>query len=86
MVDSAELTAPILDLVRKAIPNAKQPPTIDLDTDLHAAGLTSMAMVRLMLAVEAAFDITIPDVDLNPENFRSVRSLETLVERIRRGG
>jgi acyl carrier protein len=84
MVDSAELTAPILALARGALPAVRQSLTVDPDTDLHLAGMTSMAMVRLMLAVEAAFDISIPDGDLNPENFRSVRALEALVERLRR--
>ena len=84
MLDSAALTVPILELVAKALPAARRPLAIDPETDLPAAGLTSMAMVRLMLAVEAAFDIAIPDADLNPENFRSVRALETLVARLRK--
>jgi acyl carrier protein len=83
MLDRAALTAPILDLVYKAIPGARQRPAIEVDTDLHDAGLTSMAMVKLMLSIEAAFDVTIPDADLSPENFRSVRALETMVERLR---
>jgi acyl carrier protein len=83
MPDHADLTSPILDLVRKAIPNAKAPAPIDCDTDLPSAGLTSMAMVRLMLAVEAAFDLAIPDADLSPENFRSVRALNALVTRLK---
>ena len=84
MLDNAALTVPILDLVGKALPAARRPATIDRETDLHAAGLSSMAMVKLMLAVEAAFDITIPDADLTPENFRSVGALETLVARLRK--
>ena len=82
MLDNATLTVPILDLVGKALPAARRPATIDRETDLHAAGLSSMAMVKLMLAVEAAFDITIPDADLTPENFRSVQALEALVIRL----
>ena len=84
MLDRPALSDPILDLVGKAMPRARQSVAIDLDTDLPAAGLTSMAMVKLMLAVEAAFDIAIPDADLSPENFRSARALEALVERLRR--
>jgi acyl carrier protein len=83
MLDRAALTAPIQDLVIKALSAPGMSGNIDPDADLHAAGLTSMAMVRLMLAVEAAFDISIPDAELSPENFRSVRALETLVERLR---
>ena len=82
MLDNATLTVPILELVGKALPAARRPATINRQTDLHAAGLTSMAMVKLMLAVEAAFDITIPDADLTPENFRSVQALEALVIRL----
>jgi acyl carrier protein len=85
MADCAELTAPILDLVRRALPLARQPPIIEPDTDLPAAGLTSMAMVRLMLAVEAAFDLSIPDADLTPENFKSVQALQNLVRRLKTG-
>jgi len=82
MLDCADLTVPILDLVRRAIPGLRQPALLDWDTDLPAAGLSSMAMVRLMLAVEAAFDIAIPDTDLSPENFRSARALQSLVTRL----
>ena len=84
MLDRAALTDPILELAGKAMPDARLRASIEPDTDLHAAGLTSMAMVKLMLAVEAAFDIAIPDADLSLENFRSVRALEALVARLRK--
>jgi acyl carrier protein len=44
-------------------------------------GLTSMDMVNLMLAVEAEFDMTIPQADITPENFQSPHSIERLVEK-----
>ncbi len=44
-------------------------------------GMTSMDMVNLMLAVEAEFDMTIPQVDITPENFQSPRTIEQLVAR-----
>jgi acyl carrier protein len=53
------------------------------DADLYDAGLTSMAMVKLMLAVEVEFDISIPDADLHPDNFRSIAAVEKLVVRLR---
>jgi acyl carrier protein len=83
MLDRAALTAPIQELVIRALPVPAASGKIDPDADLHAVGLTSMAMVRLMLAVEAAFDVSIPDAELSPENFRSIRALESLVERLR---
>ena len=39
----------------------------------------------LMLAVEAAFDLSIPDADLTPENFKSVQALQNLVKRLKTG-
>ena len=44
-------------------------------------GMTSMEMVNLMLAVEAEFDMTIPQADITPENFQSPESIERLVAR-----
>lgn len=46
------------------------------------SGMTSMAMVDLMLAIEAAFDVTIPQRELTPANFQSIESLAALVERL----
>jgi acyl carrier protein len=52
------------------------------DDRLTAAGLTSVDMVNLMLAVEAEFDITIPAADITPDNFRSVATIEALIARL----
>jgi acyl carrier protein len=35
-----------------------------------------------MLAVETEFDLTIPQSDITPENFRSVASVEALLARL----
>jgi acyl carrier protein len=53
-----------------------------LDGDLADAGLSSVDMVNLMLAVEAQFDITIPQGDITPENFRSISAMERLIARL----
>jgi acyl carrier protein len=42
-------------------------------------GMTSMDMVSLMLAVEAEFDMTIPQADITPDNFQSPQTIERLV-------
>ncbi|MCO4892569.1 acyl carrier protein [Cupriavidus taiwanensis] len=52
--------------------------------DLYAAGLSSLATVHVMLALENAFDIEIPDQMLTRQLFRSIDSLATAVEQIRR--
>jgi acyl carrier protein len=37
-----------------------------------------------MLAVEVEFDVSIPDEDLHPDNFRSIAAIEALVGRLKR--
>jgi acyl carrier protein len=47
--------------------------------DLRDVGLTSLDMVNLVLAVESALAVTIPEYAITPANFRSVATIETLV-------
>lgn len=56
------------------------------DDRLVDIGLTSLDMVTLMLRVEAECDISIPQADITPENFRSVTTVEMLVRRVRGTG
>jgi acyl carrier protein len=49
--------------------------TLDDDTDLFAAGMTSHASVNLMLALEDAFDIEFPDRMLTRGVFDSVSAI-----------
>jgi acyl carrier protein len=49
------------------------------ESRLVDVGLTSMDMVNLMLGVEAEFDMTIPQSEITPENFQSVRTLELMI-------
>ena len=45
------------------------------DADLYAAGLNSHATVNLMLALEDAFDIELPDRLLRRKTFASVAAI-----------
>lgn len=49
------------------------------DDDLGENGLASLDLVNLMLAVEAEFDLKIPERDMRPANFRSIARIEALV-------
>jgi acyl carrier protein len=55
------------------------------DEDLREAGLNSLDMVNLMLAVEAEFDLKIPDADMTLRNFRSISAIDALVATMLRG-
>jgi acyl carrier protein len=56
--------------------------TLPVDGRLSELGMSSIKMVNLMLAVEMEFDVTIPQNDITPENFRSVASVEALLTRL----
>jgi acyl carrier protein len=53
--------------------------------DLYAAGMTSLASVNVMLALEGEFDIEFPDNMLNRSVFSSVAAIEAAVRKIARG-
>jgi acyl carrier protein len=55
---------------------------IDPAQDLTEVGLTSLDMVNLMLAIEDAFGIEIPQKQMTPANFRSIAAIERLVSAI----
>jgi acyl carrier protein len=52
---------------------------VDADQNLSDAGLTSLDMVGLMLAIEDEFGIEIPQRRMTPANFRTVSAIEQLV-------
>jgi acyl carrier protein len=53
--------------------------TLKAEQPLYDVGLSSLDMVNLMLAVEAEFDVEIPQEHMAPENFRSVAAIERLI-------
>jgi acyl carrier protein len=69
----------ILNLVRPLLEKRGRGDAVDAGRNLREAGLTSLDMVNLMLAVEAEFDIVIPEAQMTPENFRSIDAIQALV-------
>jgi acyl carrier protein len=52
------------------------------ETDLYAAGLTSLASVDLMLAIEQSFGVIFPDEALTRGTFSSIGSIAATIERL----
>ena len=59
-------------------------PVVELkdDGDLYNAGLTSLATVSLMLALEEEFDIEFPDSMLSRKTFGSIEAIVEAVEEL----
>ena len=83
MLDKASFTSRLLELARAAAPGLSAAKGDPETSDLRAAGMTSIAAVRLMLDIESSFDLAIPDAELTPENFADVASIERLVRRLK---
>jgi acyl carrier protein len=77
----AEVQGRILALVETILKQNSIAVQVDPESRLVDVGLTSMDMVNLMLGVEAEFDFTIPQPEITPENFQSIRTLELMVVR-----
>lgn len=87
MLDSVKPTTRdrVAALVAEILARAGKTEPVAPDERLVDAGLTSVDMVNLMLAVEADFDIMIPPADITPANFRSIATIEAMVERVTAG-
>jgi acyl carrier protein len=56
------------------------PREVDDQADLYELGLTSLASVNVMLALEDAFDIEFPEEVVKKSTFASVHNIEQVVE------
>ena len=57
--------------------------TLNNDSDLYNAGLTSLATVGLMLALEDAFDVEFPETMLSRKTFESIESISDAIEELK---
>ena len=75
----ADVQDRILALVKDILVQNSITADVGAESRLVDIGLTSMDMVNLMLSVEAEFDFTIPQGEITPENFQSVKTLELMI-------
>ncbi len=73
----------LIGLVRQVLGTQAASRLLPIDARLSDLGVSSLKMVNLMLALEVEFDISIPQNEITPENFRSIVSVESLVARLR---
>jgi acyl carrier protein len=72
----------VMKLVREILERNSVIPSAPLGDELVDIGLSSIDLVNLMLAVEAEFDLTIPQSELTVENFRSISTVIGLLDRL----
>ena len=69
----------IRTLLAKVLPPGHLPAQLEPAAPLIDAGVSSLDMVNLMLAIEADFDLFIPPEQVNPQNFRSLETIAVMV-------
>ncbi len=72
----------LLRLVGQILGKPDDAASLPLEARLSELGMSSIKMVNLMLAVETEFDLTIPQGEITPDNFRSVATVEALLKRL----
>jgi acyl carrier protein len=72
----------LLHLVGQLLGKPDAASSVPAEARLSELGMSSIKMVNLMLAVETEFDLTIPQGEITPDNFRSVATVEALLARL----
>ncbi|WP_377267742.1 acyl carrier protein [Peterkaempfera sp. SMS 1(5)a] len=75
--------APFEEVLRAELPRLAPDSALQASDSLRAAGLDSMASVELIVRLEEALSVSIPDEELGPEAFATVGGLWSVVERAR---
>ncbi len=75
--NTAEITAAIREIL--ALHGRMTITDVQDDHDLYAAGLTSLATVGIMLALEDRFNVEFPEKMLSRATFRSIASIADAV-------
>jgi acyl carrier protein len=85
MADSTSHSAVdrVITVVQRLLTERSIKRSVTPEDDLRDAGLTSMDMVNLVLAVESEFDLMIPEISITPANFRSIAAISRLVGALR---
>ena len=72
----------LLGLVRQILGASAATRPLPIDARLADLGMSSIKMVNLMLSVETEFDLSIPQAEINPENFASIASMEAMIRKL----
>jgi len=75
----SEIRGRLLALVTTILRDSSIVVDVSPGSRLFDTGLTSMDMVKLMLEIEAEFDLTIPQADITPKNFETVDTIERML-------
>jgi len=79
---NADITEQIRRIIRAHGRLAVEPETLDDESDLYQAGLSSHSSVSLMLALEEQFEVEFPERMLRRRAFASVAAIRAALEEL----
>ena len=79
---NAMIDEKVAEIVATLLPEKMRSTRIAYDESLTNAGLNSLAMVNLLLEIEASFNVTMAARLVTPKSFRSIHSISRLIESI----
>jgi acyl carrier protein len=80
---SDDIGATVMTVLRGIRPSRSDGQPYHEENGLTDAGFSSLDMVKVMLGVEAAFDLMIPQDLITPENFRSGGAIAAMIRRLK---
>jgi len=80
------ITQRVAALVHQLLARRSVDRPLNQDDNLTESGLSSLDAVNLMLAVEAEFDVKIPEPAMIPSNFRTIARIDALVRKLLSSG
>jgi acyl carrier protein len=78
------MNAQLKTILRRYLVLVPEGQDVPLETELPALGLDSMSALALLLELEEIFEISFPDALLNATTFRSAKSLESVIQMLRK--
>jgi acyl carrier protein len=76
------ITIRVIKVLQEIRSEVTSPRPLSATVRLADIGFTSVDMVKVMLGVEAEFDLMIPQQEITPENFVSAETIATMLGRI----
>lgn len=72
----------LVKVLRDHLPEAGDDRPLASEDELVALGIDSLRLVELIIGLEESLNIVIPDDEMTAENFSTVGSVSSLVERL----
>jgi acyl carrier protein len=69
-------------LLKELCQHLSEVDVIPIDADLRDCGVSSLDLVEILIGIENRLNIRVPDICINPENFRSIENIATMVAKL----